>query len=113
MTARDIFDRLNRGRPPRQFKISNSELARELQKLHEWLQHSDRTSIRLRDICYLGPTSMRKRVKAISLAEILSANGWLIPIKKPRRYDRREWQIVRRAGEYRTIAAIPTPPQNG
>jgi hypothetical protein len=74
-----VADPHDRGRPPRQPKTENSELARDLQKLHTWLQHRDKPTIALRDICHHGPRGMRDRKKAISLAEILVGNGWLIP----------------------------------
>jgi hypothetical protein len=47
-------------------KLGNSELADDLAKLHNWLQHGwTRPTVRARDICYRGPNSMRKRARAI------------------------------------------------
>jgi hypothetical protein len=97
-----IFEKLDRGRPPRQLKTGNSELTRDIERLHVWLQHRGKSTIALRDICYFGPHTMRSRKRALLLAEILAGRGLLIR-KQARRYDRFEWQI----------AANPTSPQNG
>jgi hypothetical protein len=98
MTAvgKTIFERLDRGRPPRQPKIDNSELARDLQN---W----GKPIVRLQDICYRGPGSLRNRKKANSVAETLAGHGWLLPIKGRRR-DMKEWRIVRGLKGYPTTA---------
>jgi hypothetical protein len=101
------------GRPARQSKNDNSELARDLQKLHEWTQHWDKPIVRLQDICYRGPGSLRNRKKANSVAETLAGHGWLVPIKARRR-DMKEWRIVRGLKGYPTTAiARPAPLQKG
>jgi hypothetical protein len=102
--APTLFERL--GKPPRQPKTDNSEMARDLQKLHEFLQRW--TVICLRDI-YRGPRGTRNRKKAIDLTEILTGNGWLIP-DQAHRHDRRIWRIVRGHGGYPTSAAAPPAP---
>jgi hypothetical protein len=107
--ASNLFDRLDKKRPPRRSETDNSGLARDLQKLHDWIQHTKRSTIRMRDLCYLGPSSLRKREKVISLTDILVRHGWLVPMKV-RRYDRREWQIVRAVDGNPTIAAAPRAP---
>jgi hypothetical protein len=87
--------------------MASSELARDLQKLHEWIQHWGKPTVCLRDICYRGPNSIRDRKKAIGLAEILVGHGWLLPIRTRRR-DMREWQIVRGVGGNPTIGTMAT-----
>jgi hypothetical protein len=102
--AVDLFSRLAKGRQQRQPKTGNAELTRDLERLHSWLQHTDKTTISLRDLCYCGPNSLRKRARVIHLAEILAGRGLLIP-NRTRRHDQRVWEIVRGA-------AHPTPPQS-
>jgi hypothetical protein len=106
----NLFERLNR--PPSiggQPKLGTSELAQDLQKLHDWLQHWDQPTVCLRDICYRGPNSIRNRKRAIGLAEILVGHGWLIP-NRAHRYDRHLWQIVRGRDGYPTVASAPPAP---
>jgi hypothetical protein len=107
--GKTIFEKLNKGRPPRQSKNDNFELARDLQKLHEWTQHWSKPIVCLRDICHRGPRCMRNRKKAMSLAEILVGHGWLIPNQTHRR-DRCEWRVVRGLGGYPTVATMATAP---
>jgi len=84
----------------------SSELARDLQKLHEWLQNDwNKPTIRARDVCRFGPNSVRDRKRAVHLAEILTGHGWLIPNPTPRR-NMKEWQIVRGLGGYPTVATM-------
>src|SRR5262245_42841769 len=99
-----LFERLDKGRPPPtedrpkpEANTIRSEQMQDLQKLHEWIQHWDKPTISVQDICYRGPNSVRNRKKAIGLAEILVGHGWLIPIKTRRR-DMKWWQIVRGLG---------------
>ena len=53
--AANLFERLAKGRPPPTPKFGNSELAHDLQILHEWLQRRDEPIVCLRDICHHGP----------------------------------------------------------
>jgi hypothetical protein len=108
--AGDLFKRLAAGRPLRQSKSDNSELARELQRLHEFLQRWNKSSIIcLRDI-YRGLNySTQDRKNAIGLAEVLTGHGWLIP-DQAHRHDRRVWRIVRAHGGYPTSATVPPAP---
>jgi len=94
----------------------DSDLTRELQKLHDWLQHNwTKPTVNVRDIYRLGPRSIRNWKKLLSLTKILVGHGWLIPIKSWR-YDMHEWQIIRAPDGYPTIATmtpaarIETPP---
>ena len=65
------------------------------EKTLDWLVNRwPQPAVRLRDICRFGPGSIRDRKSATAVAEILVEHGWLTPIKA-RRYDMREWQIVR------------------
>jgi len=105
--AANLFERLAKGRPPPTPKFGNSELAHDLQILHEWLQRRDEPIVCLRDICHHGPRGMRDRKRAIDLTEILTGHGWLVP-ERAHRYDRRVWQIIRAHGGYPTIATMTT-----
>jgi hypothetical protein len=106
--AGDLFERLAKRRPPQtNAKLDGSGLAYDLQKLHNWLQHTDDPTICLRDICHRGPRCARTRTKAMGLVEILIGNGWLTPIKT-HRYDRRAWRIIRGPDKYPTIATMAT-----
>jgi len=93
--AKDIFERLCRGRPPTEEVIS--ERTRELQhaqKLLDWLQRWPKPTVWTKDILIYGPRP-RDRKNTIDSTTILVEQGWLIP-NKTRRYDSREWQIVRK-----------------
>ena len=110
----NLFERLNKGRPPPvedrlkpETSTASSELARDLQKLHEWIQHWGKPTVTARDIYKFGPNPIRDPKKAIGLAEILVGHGWLIP-NKTRRRDMREWKIVRGPGGYPTVATMAT-----
>jgi hypothetical protein len=100
-----LFEKLNRGRPPRQSKTDNPELTRELQKLHAWLQHRDKPTVSLRDIYFHGLACLRNRKKALDMANILAGHGWLIP-ERAHQYNRRVWRIVRAHGGYPTVATV-------
>jgi hypothetical protein len=84
----------------------SSELARDLQKLHEWLQHWAKPTVTARDICRFGPNAIRDRKRAAHLAEILVGHGWLIP-NQTRRRDMKAWQIVRRPAAKASLPALP------
>jgi hypothetical protein len=75
------------------------------QKLLDWLERWDKSTVRVRDICIYGPISMRDRETAVNQARNsgqIQLAHWLIPIK-PRRRDSLEWQIVR---VHPTVAAL-------
>jgi hypothetical protein len=101
----NLFDRLNKGRPApaEESKSPRKELI-PAQKLLDWLQHWAKNTISARDICVYGPTSLRDKKRAIDSAETLVKHGWLVP-NKAHRYDRREWQIVRKSIVHPTVAA--------
>jgi hypothetical protein len=96
----NLFERLDRGRPP----IEKTQEVSPAQKLLDWLQRWPKPSLSMRDICIYGPRP-RNRENAISSAEILVKHGWLVP-SKTRRYDSREWQIVRRPIVRPTVASV-------
>jgi len=103
-----LFERLNKERPlPAEERIKPDANARDLQKLHEWIQHWGKPTVTARDIYKFGPNPIRDPKKAIGLAEILVGHGWLIP-NKTRRRDMREWKIVRGPGGYPTVATMAT-----
>lgn len=102
-----IFERLNKGRPLRQPTTNDAELARDVQKLHEWLQHKGEPAISLREICRRGPRALRHRKQAINAVEILIGNGWLVPIRA-HRHDKCLWRVVRAHSEYPTMATMAT-----
>jgi hypothetical protein len=89
--AGNIFDRLDKGRPP---PIKKAQEVSPAQRLLNWLQHWNKPTICTRDICYHGPGPIRKREKASKAIEILVKNGWLVPDQSHRR-DRQVWRIVR------------------
>lgn len=94
--VKDIFERLDKGRPPAEAVISKrTQKIQHAQKLLDWLQHArTRPTISARDIYTYGPRP-RDRESAIDLAKSLVEHGWLIPIQT-HRYDRYEWQVVRK-----------------
>jgi len=111
----NLFERLNKGQPPPaedrpkpEANTASSELARDLQKLHDWLQNDwNKPTIRARDICRLGPNSIRGRKRAVDLAKILVGHGWLIP-NQTRRRNMLEWRVVRGLGGHPTLATVST-----
>jgi hypothetical protein len=94
--GRDIFERLDKGRPPTKEVIS--ERAQEIQhaqKLLDWLQRWNRPTVSWRDIHNHGPRPKDQK-KAIDAAEILVRNGWLVPLR-PHRYDMHKWKVIRKS----------------
>jgi hypothetical protein len=93
--AKDIFERLDKGRPPIEEVISSrTKKIQRAQKLLDWLQRWPKPTVWTRDILIYGPRP-RDRKSTIDSTTILVEQGWLIP-NKTRRYDSREWQIVRK-----------------
>ena len=94
-----LFERLNKERPlPAEERIKPDANARDLQRLHDWLQNDwNKPTIRARDICRFGPNAIRDRKRVVDLAKILVSQGRLTPIPTRRR-DMKAWQIVRRPG---------------
>jgi len=101
--AKDIFERLDKGRPPIEVISTRTQKIQRAQKLLDWLQHWAKPTIRARDICIYGPRP-RDRESAIDSAKFLAEQGWLVP-NKTRRYDSQEWQIVRRPIIHPTVAS--------
>jgi hypothetical protein len=90
--AKDIFERLNAGRPPQEPAPPPVPLAAG--KLLGWLQNNwKEPTIRVRDICRFGPNPIRDRESVIKMAEILVGCGWLVPMK-PHRCDTKRWRIT-------------------
>jgi hypothetical protein len=96
----NLFDRLDRGRPPEEKKTNQPDPA---QKLLDWLQKWSKPNISLRDIQLYAPRIVRTHRSTIDAAtEILVKNNWLVPDKAHRR-DRRVWQIIRRPMVHPTV----------
>jgi hypothetical protein len=108
-----LFERLDRGRPPpvedrpkAGANTINSDLAQKLipaQKLLDWLQRWDKSTVCIKQILIYGPHSLRGRERAIDSAKTLVEYGWLTPVKKHRR-DGHKWEIVRKPVVHPTVA---------
>lgn len=83
----NLFDRLDKGRPPAEEKTKQPDHA---QLLLDFLQRWSKPTISSRDIRIYGPTAIRDRESAIRSAQILAAQGWLVPL------EARVWQVVRK-----------------
>jgi hypothetical protein len=101
--VKNLFARLNKGRPaPNEDKQHNGQkIFSPMQKLPpaqlllSWLLYDwPQSTVTLRDICNLGPNSIRRKETALSLAEVLSKLGWLTPLEARRR-DIKKWKIVK------------------
>jgi hypothetical protein len=92
--AKDIFERLDKGRRSIEVISTRTQKIQRAQKLLDWLQGWSKPTISAREICIYGPRPIRKREKAGNAAKILEKNGWLIPVQT-HRYDMEAWQIVR------------------
>lgn len=63
-------------------------------RLLKWILDSwDEPTISIKEICVYGPRP-RIRKEAVSRAETLAQQGWLIPVKT-RQHDGKKWRIVR------------------
>jgi hypothetical protein len=91
--ADNIFDRLTKGRPP---PIKKAQEVSPAQRLLDFLQRWPKDVISVRNIQQFGPGSIRDQRRAMNSAEVLVRYGWLAPVQKPARRDRREWKILRR-----------------
>jgi hypothetical protein len=114
--AKNLFERLNAGRPQQLEKqqSAESELIRRgpqpiippagfksspSEKLLSWLINDwPNPVISLRDIRVYGPNCTRDPLNATSLTKTLTEFGWLIPVAAWRR-DRKTWKIVREPGK--------------
>jgi len=84
----NLFDRLDTRRPAEpKIEQPSKEPA---QLLLDFLQRWNKPNISSRDIRIYGPTAIRDRESAIRSAQILAAQGWLIPLEP------RVWQVVRK-----------------
>ena len=88
----NLFERLDKGRPPPPPKQAQPSPA---QTLLDWLQHWAKTTVTAREVYTYGPNSIRNKKTTLSLAQILVEQGWLVPIET-RQYNTHEWKIVRR-----------------
>src|SRR5262245_19038882 len=110
--ARDIFERLDKGRPPTEAPPSPEIIrmgpaaatippagpkAHPTEKFLSWLlNYWTKPTISLREICRYGPHAVRDWESAMNLTETLVQRGWLTPTKTHRR-DKRVWQVARGA----------------
>ena len=88
----NLFERLDKGRPPPLPKQAQPSPA---QTLLDWLQHWAKTTVTAREVYTYGPNSIRNKKTTLSLAQILVEQGWLVPIET-RQYNTHEWKIVQR-----------------
>jgi hypothetical protein len=75
--------------------------------LLDWLRNRwPGTTVCARDLYRRGPGPIRgDRKIALELAEALTAQGWLAPVKT-HRYDRKAWQIVGKSGENARLSQL-------
>jgi hypothetical protein len=85
----NLFDRLDRGRPPAPAEEKTRPKNEPAQLLLNWLQRWPKPTVSSRDIRIWGPKTIRDRESAIRSAQILAAHGYLTPLKN------RVWQVVR------------------
>jgi len=88
----NLFDRLDRSRPPAEEKTEQPDPA---QKLLNWLQKWRRPTITPRQIRIYGPKYFRSQERVLGTAEALVRYGWLTALK-PRGKNTHEWQVVRK-----------------
>jgi len=96
--AMSLFERLDKGRLPTPTEEVIKQLRGEspIEKLQDWLANRwAKDTVTARQIYTLGPHCIRNRKAAVSLAQILVEQGWLVPTKT-RQYNIHEWKIVRR-----------------
>jgi hypothetical protein len=103
-TMADIFDKLSAGRPPIEKTNKQLQKIQHAQRLLDFLQRWSKPVVRARDIRIYGPRP-RDRESAINAARILTEQGWLNPVQS-RRYDSREWLIVRKPIIHPTVANV-------
>ena len=72
-------------------------MGEDTKRLLHWLRnHWTKPTATTRDIYTYGPNPIRGDKKTtLRIAETLAEQGWLVPLESYR-YDRREWEIVRR-----------------
>jgi hypothetical protein len=109
-TMANLFEKLNEKRPRLSEGLNEAQpqqIPPSAQKLLDWFtNYWGKPIICARDIYRHGPNFIRENPKsAIAIAEILVAQGELIPIETHRR-DRFVWRIVRNS---RTAGSKPAP----
>ena len=86
----NLFDRLDRGRPPAPAEEKTRPKNEPAQLLLNWLQRWPKPTVSSRDIRIWGPLALHNREAAIHTAQILVAHGFLSPITD------RKWQVIRK-----------------
>jgi hypothetical protein len=89
----NLFERLSKERPTPNKKTQEPLPA---QKLLDWLMRWPQPTVYTRDILIFGPYIVRNRKNAIDATETLVRHGWLIPQKKTKQSNWRQWKIVRK-----------------
>jgi len=114
--VRNLFERLDAGRPPpptpetppsplppTEKKIEQAPTERAIKQTYKinhaqtllaWLQRRNKSTISIREIRLYGPCSIRKREIATDSVEVLTKHGWLTPVET-HRSNWRHWRIVR------------------
>ena len=110
MAAKNIFERLlGKGRPPVEEAIKQPEVIQHAQRILDFLQRWNGSTVRIKDLNNHGPRP-RDRESLLTAAAVLVENGWLIEIPV-NRYDGHTWQIVRKP-IVRPCVAVPTNPRS-
>jgi len=86
----DIFERLNRGKPPPEEKAKPDHAQRMLDFLQRW----PKPIVSARDIQNYGPRPKQSREDVLKSVEILIRHGWLIPNNERR--NGYQWQIIKK-----------------
>ena len=78
----NLFERLDRGRPP------TEESSPPIERLLDWLvSHWPKDTVTAREIYTYGPNSIRHRKTTLSLAHMLVERGWLVPTESRGRHS--------------------------
>lgn len=85
----NLFDRLAKHRPTPPKEKTKQQPMEQAQALLNWLQRRPGDTITARDIRIWGPKILHDKERAIRSAQILAAQGHLIPLAA------HKWQIVR------------------
>jgi hypothetical protein len=83
----NLFDRLAKGRPPSVEEKTKQQPQEQAQALLNWLQRWPKPIVSARDM-RIYVKSIRDQESAIRSAQILTAQGWLIPLAA------HKWQVI-------------------
>lgn len=92
-----LFEKL--GPPPAEAAPPKEQIKQpvdNLEKILDWLINRwTKDTVTLRDIFAYGPYPARNKEAALSLMQILSTRGWVIPTKS-NQYRSKRWKISRK-----------------